>query len=614
MKQNNKSDKEYQPRTVAAPWMRLFRSHQWVFIAILAVIAFIMGYYGFEISAKPEPNVSTKIYLTLQLFTLTSGYYPIDANWTLDIARFLAPVVGFWAIFRLFSVFLGEQLQRLRVRLLRKHVVVCGLGDKGATISLELHKAGKQVVVIEKNHENPYIVSCANAGIFVFHGNATDAEVLNRAGITQASYLLAVCPDDETNLSIMSKTRELVDGRRKGRINCIVHLSDPNTSDLFSPLEIQADTPSFSMEIYDIYASGALAVLDKLPDFSMQSEPYHLVIVGHSNLARNILLKASRSWFFYSQETSRISIDLIDPLADQIKTDLEKKYPSLSKSCELTSFPVDARSHNMFLDFLRQERAEKTKTLHICLCEQEDTQNLSVAIAIMHQLNETNNFVDAFNSINIVICIWTLNSMAKLLKKSIGSSSDRINLIIFDFLGESCQPRYFLNGTHEIIARSIHEDYLRREFEKGKTINTNKNMVPWIQLDEQFKDSNRTLARTIPDKLKMIGCDILPLIDWNSPLFVFSQAELDQLAEAEHNRWQNEKKKQGWIYASGPKNSDTKTHPDLVPWSQLQESEKRKNHDIISHLPSALALAGVQIVRPQTRFWGIATTSREGKI
>lgn len=63
----------------------------------------------------------------------------------------------------------------------------------------------------------------------------------------------------------------------------------------------------------------------------------------------------------------------------------------------------------------------------------------------------------------------------------------------------------------------------------------------------------------------------------------FLTANPDTTPETNHNNWMREKERQGWVYGS-EKNFDKKTHPDLVPFDELPEIEKRKDiADMVSH-------------------------------
>ena len=80
-------------------------------------------------------------------------------------------------------------------------------------------------------------------------------------------------------------------------------------------------------------------------------------------------------------------------------------------------------------------------------------------------------------------------------------------------------------------------------------------------------------------------------------LVIFTPDEVEMLAVKEHERWMDDYLRAGWVHAPGDKQNHKKTHPSLVPWSQLTEDEKEKDRDTIRSLPVFLARAGFQIER-----------------
>jgi voltage-gated potassium channel Kch len=81
-------------------------------------------------------------------------------SWQLELARFLAPAVAaFTAFAALFSLF-REQMQLFRLRMMHRHVVVCGIGRKGIALVRDYNSQGLRVVVIESDDENDNIAIC----------------------------------------------------------------------------------------------------------------------------------------------------------------------------------------------------------------------------------------------------------------------------------------------------------------------------------------------------------------------------------------------------------------------------------------------------------------------
>lgn len=63
----------------------------------------------------------------------------------------------------------------------------------------------------------------------------------------------------------------------------------------------------------------------------------------------------------------------------------------------------------------------------------------------------------------------------------------------------------------------------------------------------------------------------------------FADLHPEMTPEQNHKNWMKMKLEQGWVY--GPvKDFEAKTHPDLVPFNQLPDIEKRKDiADYIGH-------------------------------
>ena len=80
----------------------------------------------------------------------------------------------------------------------------------------------------------------------------------------------------------------------------------------------------------------------------------------------------------------------------------------------------------------------------------------------------------------------------------------------------------------------------------------------------------------------------------------FTDAEIEELARLEHQRWSREREADGWTY--GPQRDNArKIHPDLVPYDQLSESAKDKDRRAVVRIPALAALIGLVVVRSRPR-------------
>jgi len=149
----------------------------------------------------------------------------------------------------------------------------------------------------------------------------------------------------------------------------------------------------------------------------------------------------------------------------------------------------------------------------------------------------------------------------------------------------------------EPLAQAIHREYLAHV--KAGTGVPTPTAVPWDDLTEEFRDSNRNQAREIQEKLRTVNCGIMPkampkAMGVARVVTAFTDEQVELLSKMEHDRWMAEKLRKGWV-AGTPRNDDKKIHPDLVPWEVLPEQEKEKDRNSVRTIPKFLANAGFAI-------------------
>ena len=73
-------------------------------------------------------------------------------------------------------------------------------------------------------------------------------------------------------------------------------------------------------------------------------------------------------------------------------------------------------------------------------------------------------------------------------------------------------------------------------------------------------------------------------------------ALLERLAENSHDSWAQKRIDDGWKY--GPtRRDDAKEHPDLVPYQELDESEKDLDRVVVRETLKAIIALGYRIVK-----------------
>jgi hypothetical protein len=150
-------------------------------------------------------------------------------------------------------------------------------------------------------------------------------------------------------------------------------------------------------------------------------------------------------------------------------------------------------------------------------------------------------------------------------------------------------------AAHQVYCKGLEARGYRWGTETDEQQKTHSALVPYDDLDQEFKEQNRAYVRDIPNKLARIGYVMIPARSDESP-FDFPGDDLEQLAIREHERYVKAKLAVGW--RPGPETSDEeKVSPALAPWDELDGMQKEKDRDLIRGIPDILARAGYAIVR-----------------
>ncbi len=88
---------------------------------------------------------------------------------------------------------------------LRNHVIVCGYGNEGRHAVTELAKSNTPILIIEKNEI--LAEKLAHQGQLVIQGDATDDDILQRAGVATAKGLIAAVHEDTQNVFLTLTAR-----------------------------------------------------------------------------------------------------------------------------------------------------------------------------------------------------------------------------------------------------------------------------------------------------------------------------------------------------------------------------------------------------------------------
>jgi hypothetical protein len=568
------------------------RAVEWSVVVLLAVSALALGYLGFR-DVYPGYSTTELLYRSIQLFALESGALPREraAPLLLEIARILAPAVAAYAAIRAVILLFGEELAFLGRRfLLRDHVVIVGLGAKGFALAKSFRALGARVVVIESDRTNEALAGCRERKIPVLVGDGTDRAFLRKARVQDARHLFVTAGSNRTSISIAFSAAGLRFRRRRQQLNAFVHLDDVALWRLLGAQVVaMAARLPFRMSFFNVHETAARALLERHPPFdeTARAEPRRprLLVVGMGRLAESVVLYAATMWQRVGRgDDEELHITLVGPHADEQQRALEARYPEIANVCKLGSWAVEieslAREATTFSD-----RDPAPSAVYVCF--DEEAEGLAAALALRSRADT--------RRAPIVLAVREDDAGVAL---ALRGDAALVPVQPFGVLTYGLAPDVLVHGTAEVLARAKHEHYLESERERGVTRAENPSIVPWLDLDESLRESNRLFADSIGAKLEAAGCVVLPspLADPNAPAFAFSDDEVEELARAEHDRWCSDLREQGWRW--GPvKDAPRKLHPNLVAWSELSEDDRDKDREPVRALPRMLARVGFAIER-----------------
>jgi len=96
--------------------------------------------------------------------------------------------------------------RRKHMNEIRDHYIVCGVGSTGTHVVSELRAMGERLVCIDENEDT--LAELAQEGILTLHGDATDDDVLAKAGLLRARGIVATMDDDKTNMFVVVTARQ----------------------------------------------------------------------------------------------------------------------------------------------------------------------------------------------------------------------------------------------------------------------------------------------------------------------------------------------------------------------------------------------------------------------
>ena len=102
---------------------------------------------------------------------------------------------------------LGLVRMTREIRRLKDHVIICGLGRMGRMLAQDLQQEKRPFVVVDRDAQR--IAEATEGGWLAVHGDATEEDVLQDAGIQRARTVVTALPSDAANVFITLTSRNM---------------------------------------------------------------------------------------------------------------------------------------------------------------------------------------------------------------------------------------------------------------------------------------------------------------------------------------------------------------------------------------------------------------------
>jgi voltage-gated potassium channel len=269
------------------------------FIILQAII--LTGIIGFVVIEKY--NFLEALYMTTITVT-TTGFNEVrplsDAGKVFTVLLLIASWGSFaFALTRITQfVTSGEINKYFKTRRIMKaidklngHVIICGYGRNGQQASVTLKMHNVPFVVVEKDEERMERISSDHPTLIFLLGDATEDDVLKRAGVENAKALITTLPEDADNVFIVLSARSM-----NSRIQIISRASD------YSSVPKLKKAGADNVIMPDRIGGTHMATLVSKPDViefidflsGEEGEPIHIESVAYEHLPAEIKDKSLR--------------------------------------------------------------------------------------------------------------------------------------------------------------------------------------------------------------------------------------------------------------------------------------------------------------------------------
>ncbi len=547
-----------------------------ILLPAMALVAIGLAFWGWaDHAAALDLTRADVLYRSLAAVGLSSLYETSThwrGDWRLEVARMLGALAFFLTVTSALTTLLQQQGREIAARWRRGHLIVVGDHPVARSIVEAGVRRGIRINWIVGDGIRPEAMPRVLAVIRRWDDNS-----IRDFGVARALQAVVALGDEVEQIATVRALRAAVP-----RLPIAMNISDPWFADRLDEIE------NISGVRYVSLAGVAVRQLhDRRPPFlearRLGQSRLHALIVGCGRTG-----EATLHDLLLSQTTSFLDkprFTIVDPRAAEIAASLAQRAPELRLSADLHFIQPD-HSHDVRalpIDELARAHADCPFTLAYVAVD-GDLRSMALGVSLQALARREGWAIGP---------IYTRLSAYGAFPSLSSANADGgpAGLISWGDTRDFAEELGLFDGGADALARAFHDAYARTSPDRSETA------LPWEELSEEARQSNRHLLVHVPAKLASIGVDVEawmiaaedgpggrappPLPDLHA-----NPALLDQLAALEHARWATERRWSGWQHGAVRDNL-RRLHPGLVPWEALPESDRAFNRAMVAAIVEA---------------------------
>lgn len=567
---------------IAERTARPLRAPPWAVIGpIFAfIVVFILASWGIDTAYSKIGRAPSLLRDLTAAAGLIVGELPVDLDdrqfsLALAGARLALPILALWATLAVGWVQLGNGVRLSLMHMRGDHLVIAGDSELALKAAEGESAGGRRVLLwTTPNTGSPR----ARAAAPVVQSGETLA--VERLGLAKARGVLLLANDDSTNVALAARiTAEAARSRPAGDpLEVVARIDDldlrRSVEQRFHPND-RATAQIRFVSLPDIAARGLFVgqPLDRFQRYGEDSR--RVLLLGYSDTIERYLLRMLAGGHF--RNGMKPEFIVVDRRGAANAAAFKARNPGadILSPVHFEAGPIDpVQDAGRMIDDLVARHGAPIAIVIDC---GDDVPSLALARAIDEDYRRKGAICPPLH-------LHLAERPAEPLGVSIRPFGGFDHLAGLDML---------LQERRDALARSIHDFYLEGRLDEGGRIGAHSAMREWEDLAESVRDDNRLVADCYELKLHDIGAR---LVSDAGPALRFEDAELEELARAEHSRWMGAKLATGWVHGA-TRDDAARIHPDIIPYDALSEPIKDLDREQIRIMTRLLGGTGRRAVR-----------------